>query len=135
MPRRPNGWKIFEEGELVGFFRIQSGPRGVWMEPFFHPEARRAAEWIGAWLGGLPPGRTEPVYICVRSYQEWLGPILSGFGFSRFDRRAVLIRRVVVPVPVREGVTLPAVENPATGATTFRPTVAHTYDTATPHHR
>jgi hypothetical protein len=136
LPRRWKGWMIYEEGELVGFFRIQSGRLGLWMEPFFHPEARRAADWIGGWLGGLPPERTDPVYVCVRSYQEWLGPILSDFGFSRFGRRAVLVRRVVIPVPVRESVTLPAVENPAAGVTTFRPTsVSHTYDSATTNHR
>jgi hypothetical protein len=136
LPDRLTGWMLFEERSLVGFFRIHSGRRGLWMEPFFHPEARRAAEWLHAWLGALPPDRSDPVYVCVRSYQEWLGPILSEFGFSRFGRRAVLVRRVVVPVPVREVVTLPAVETPATGATPFRPTpVSQRYDAATTDHR
>jgi len=136
LPFRPKGWVIFEEGQLVGFFQIHSGARGIWMEPFFHPEALRAAEWIGAWLAALPPHPPEPVFVCVRSYQEWLGPILSDFGFTRFGRRAVLVRRVVVPVPVREGVPLPAVEKSATHATSYLPTTAaHTYDTATTHHR
>jgi hypothetical protein len=135
-PRPARGWRIFEEGELVGFFHLRSGPLGMWMEPFFHPGARHAASWIGAWLGALPAGEREPVYVCVRSYQDWLGSILRDFGFTLFSRRAVLVRRVVVPVPIPEGAPLSAVEKPVPQTSTFSAPVTHNgYDSATANHR
>jgi hypothetical protein len=135
-PRRPKGWMLFEDGELAGFFHLHTGPRGLWMEPFFHPGARHAAEWIAFWLGILQLRPQEPVYICVRSYQDWIGPILQENGLSRLSRRAVLIRRVVVPVPIMEGVPLSAVEKAVPQATTYTSSVTqNTYDSATANHR
>jgi hypothetical protein len=135
-PRRPKGWLIYEEGELVGFFNLRSGPRGLWMEPVYHPGARNAAQWIAFWLGGLELRPQDPVYVCVRSYQDWVGPILQENGFSLIGRRAVLIRRVVVPVPIAEGLPLSAVDKPVPQATTYTSSVnRNSYDSATSHHR
>jgi len=135
-PHPPRGWMLFEEGELVGFFHLRIGSRGLWMEPFFHPGAHHAAEWIAAWLGTLRLRPQDPVYLCVRSYQDWVGSILQDFGFSLFSRRSVLARRVVVTVPILEGVPLPVVEKPATQATTYTPSVTQkAYDSATANHR
>jgi hypothetical protein len=135
-PRSPRGWKLFEEGELVGFFQLHTGSRGLWMEPFFHPGARHAAQWISAWMDALNLRTQEPVYVCIRSYQDWVGSILQSFGFSLFSRRAVLVRRVVVPLSIPESVPLPAVEKPATQASTYQPSAtSNGYDTATANHR
>jgi hypothetical protein len=135
-PRRPKGWIIFEEDELVGLFQIRIGPRGLWMEPIFHPGARHVSEWIACWLDALRDRPQDPVYVCVRSYQDWVGPILQSFGFSLFGRRELFVRRVVVPVPLAEGVPLPAVEKPVPQATTYTSSAAHNvYDTATANHR
>jgi hypothetical protein len=135
-PRRPKGWLIYEEGELVGFFNLRSGPRGLWMEPFFHPGARNAAKWIAFWLGGLNFRPQDPIYVCVRSYQDWVGPILQDNGFSLMSRRAVFIRRVVVPIPLAEGLPLSAVEKPVPQASTYTSSVnRNAYDSATTHHR
>jgi hypothetical protein len=136
LPRRPRGWMIFEEGELVGFFHIHAGARGLWMEPFFHPGAQSATDWLALWLGGIGARAGEPVYVCVRSYQDWLGPILQDFGLSLMSRRAVLVRRVVVPVPVADEVALAAIDKTVPQATTYIPSVSQTnYDSATANHR
>jgi hypothetical protein len=135
-PRRPKGWLIYEEGEPVGFFNLRAGPRGLWMEPVFHPGARNAAEWIANWLGGLSLRPPDSVYVCVRSYQDWVGPILQDNGFSLMSRRAALVRRVVVPVPIAEGLPLSAVDKPVPQATTYTSSVNRkAYDSATAHHR
>jgi hypothetical protein len=135
-PRRPKGWVIFEEGELVGLFHIRTGPRGLWMEPIFHPGSRHVSEWIACWLDALHPGWQDPVYVCVRSYQEWVGPILKNFGFSLFSHRELFVRRVVVPVPLAEVLPLSAVEKPVPQATTYTSATAHNaYDSATANHR
>jgi hypothetical protein len=135
-PRRPKGSMIFEKGELVGFFSLRTGSRGIWMEPFFQPGARNAAEWVAAWLSVLRVPLQDPVYFCVRSYQDWLGPILQDSGFTLFSRRAVLARRVVVSVPVAEGIPLSAVEKPVPQASTYNSSVTqNAYDSPTANHR
>ncbi|MBN2085192.1 MAG: hypothetical protein JW748_08185 [Anaerolineales bacterium] len=135
-PRRPKGWMIYEEGELVGFFHQRSGPRGLWMEPIFHPGARNAAEWIAYWLSVLNLRPQDPVYVCVRSYQDWVGSILQDNGFSLLSRRAVFIRRVVVPVPLTESLPRAAVDKPIPQTTTYTTLVnRNAYDSATTHHR
>jgi hypothetical protein len=135
-PKSPKGWALFEEGELVGFFGTLIGPLGLRMEPVFHPGARNVASWIAAWLSALAFLAGRPIYICVRSYQDWIGHILRDFGFSPFSRQAVFARRVVAPVPVLEAIHLAATENPAPQATTYTPGASPTaYDTATSDHR
>lgn len=135
-PHRPKGWLIFEEGELVGFFSLRTGPLGLWMEPVFHPGARHASEWIALWLGELRMDSQEPVYICVRSYQDWVGTILRDLGFALHSRRAVLVRRVVASVPAAETLPITAVEKTVPQATTYTSTATrNTYDSATANHR
>jgi hypothetical protein len=135
-PKNPEGWVLYEEGEMVGFFGALSGPLGLRVEPVFHPGARNVASWMTAWLSApdFPAGR--PAYVCVRSYQDWVGSILRDAGFSLFSRQAVFSRRIVVPVPVLEGIHISAKENPAPQATTYTRGASPTaYDTATSDHR
>jgi hypothetical protein len=136
IPQSPGGWALYEEGELMGVFLMRSGPRGLWMEPIFHPGARRVAEWIAVLAGALDIRPARPLHVCVRSYQDWLGAILRDFGFTPVGEQAVLARRVVVPVPAGQAVPLTAVEGGVPNVTTIR-TKPHPdcYDTPTPNHR
>ncbi|MBN1438297.1 MAG: hypothetical protein JW929_02720 [Anaerolineales bacterium] len=136
LSRRPKGWLFLEDGELAGFFQVRSGPLGLWMEPFFHPMARKAADWIAGWLGALSPRPPGPVFVRVRSYQDWVGPILREFGFNLHSRRAAFVRRVVVPLPLEEGMALSSVEKPIPQATSYgSPSSRNAYDTAAANHR
>jgi hypothetical protein len=135
-PKSPEGWVLYEEGGLVGFFAALSGPLGLRVEPIFHPGARQVASWMTAWLSAPDFPTERPVYVCVRSYQDWVGPILRDAGFSMFSRQAVFSRRIVVPIPFLEAIHISAKENPAPQATTYTPGASPTaYDTATSDHR
>jgi hypothetical protein len=119
-PREARGWALFQEGDLVGSIDVQSGTRGIWLEPFFHPAARDVAEAMHAILAGLRPTAARPAYVCVRSYQNWLGSILGEAGLDRWAEQAVLVRRIVVPVVERRALSAPAIEHSATRATPIR---------------
>jgi len=119
-PREPRGWVLFQDGDLVGLIDAQSGPRGIWLEPFFHPAARDVAETMYSVLAGLRLSGTRPAYVCVRSYQNWLGPILAEAGLTRWGEQAVLVRRIVVPVSERRALSAPAIERRATRVTSIR---------------
>jgi hypothetical protein len=136
LPRPPCGWGLLEEGEMVGVFLEQTGSRGIWIEPFFHPGARHVAEWTVALMNSLSIHSARPLYVCVRSYQDWLGFILRDFGFSLCGEQAVMARRVVVPVPAAQKVPLPAVETGLPNVTSIQSTpVCKIYDTPTSNHR
>jgi hypothetical protein len=135
-PQPPSGWILMEEGELVGIFLAQNGPRGIWIEPFFHPGARNVAEWTIALMYSLSIRPAFPMHVCVRSYQDWLGSILREFGFFLCSEQAVMARRVVAPVAAAQKVPLPAVENGLPNVTSLQTTPARNiYDTPTSNHR
>jgi hypothetical protein len=135
-PKSPDGWVLYEEGELVGFLSSLSGPLGLRVEPVFHPGARHVSSWLAAWLAAPDFPAARPVYVCVRSYQDWVGPILRDNGFSLMCRQAVFSRRIVVPLPVLEAIHLTAKENPAPQATTYTPgATPSTYDAPATNHR
>ncbi|MGA2820916.1 MAG: hypothetical protein ABSF61_09715 [Anaerolineales bacterium] len=119
-PRAGRGWVLLQEDELVGYFRLSSGERGLWVEPFFHPAARGVAEAMQSLLLSLRPRPERPVYVSVRSYQDWLGPILQQAGLSLCGEQAVLVRRIVVPIVESSQVVLSAIEKHATRATPIR---------------
>jgi hypothetical protein len=111
---------LIQEDDLVGYFRLSFGERGLWIEPFFHPAAREVAEVMQSLLVWLRPRPERPVYVCVRSYQDWLGPILQHAGLHLCGEQAVLVRRIVVPIAESSQVVLSAIEKHATRATPIR---------------
>jgi hypothetical protein len=135
-PQMRRGWVLYEDGELVGFFHLRSGPLGVWMEPFFHPGARNVADWIATWLTQYNIQPPQQMYVCVRSYQDWVGSILQDNGFALFEKQAVLVRRTVVPIQAMEPVYPAVAEKTIPQATTYLSMGAQKiYDSTTPNHR
>jgi hypothetical protein len=43
----------------------------------------------------LSDRRNRPVYICVRSYQAWLEPVLADLGAKAGPRQAVMVKHLV----------------------------------------
>jgi hypothetical protein len=120
-PTTDSGWALLEEGELVGFFQFSTGSLGSWVEPFFHPSARHAADWLSRLVSDLLNTVSGPLFVCVRSYQEWLGSILQEIGFSCTGDQSVLARRIVAPVAVAQQLQLKVAEGGAPQVTTLTP--------------
>jgi hypothetical protein len=136
VPQLRRGWVLYEEGELVGFFHLRAGPLGSWVEPFFHPGARNVADWIATWLIQYNVALQQSLYLCVRSYQDWVGAILKDHGFALFDKQAVFVRRTTVPTHALESVYTAVADKIIPQATTYTSMGApKNYDTATPNHR
>jgi hypothetical protein len=51
----------------------------------------------------LRPRKTRPVYICLRSYQDWLQDALEDMGAQAGPRQVVMARRTSLTLPVEEG--------------------------------
>jgi hypothetical protein len=91
-PARVNGF-ICNEG-VKCYANISHGAYGIVLNPLIHPEATDAGEKLSALIGGLPDRQKRPVYLCVRSYQTWLEPVLEDLGAKAAERQAVMVKHL-----------------------------------------
>ena len=98
----------WSEGELLGYLDIGRGSLGTWVQPYFHPAVENIQALLGEFLAQTPSD--PPVYICVRSYQSWMGRPLERLAFEPSVDQAVMVKRLAVGVHKRAASPLPAVD-------------------------
>jgi hypothetical protein len=96
--------------EMHGLLDIERGPRGMWVEPFIHPAAEQVGGLMQAFIAQQGSGRDRPLYICVRSYQAWIGLQLEKLGFSPWSDQAVMVKRLASPLRVQASDSLSALD-------------------------
>lgn len=104
-PKSGLGW-LCNEG-VKCYVSVMQGVYGIVLSPLIHPEATFVSEKLASLIGHLPDRRNRPVYLCVRSYQAWLEPVLADLGARGADRQAVMVKHLTHLV--KEGQTAPAV--------------------------
>ncbi|HJQ14947.1 MAG TPA: hypothetical protein VJ830_09380, partial [Anaerolineales bacterium] len=104
-PKAALGW-LCTEGEK-SYVSASQGAHGIVLLPLIHPEAMDASEKLASLISNLPDRRNRPVYVCVRSYQAWLEPVLADLGAKGADRQAVMVKHLAHLV--KDGQTVPAV--------------------------
>ena len=83
------------------------GVYGIVLSPLIHPEATDVSAKLVSLINNIPDRRNRPVYICVRSYQAWLEPVLADLGAQGADRQAVMVKHLARLV--KEEQTVPSV--------------------------
>ena len=109
-PRSSIGW-ISNDGAKC-YVGVTHGTHGIVLLPLIHPEAADVSAKLNALISNLPDHRNRPVYVCVRSYQAWLEPVLADLGAQAGQRQAVMVKHLARLV--RESPTVPAVASRAT---------------------
>lgn len=104
-PKSPMGW-MCNEG-VKCYVSATQGVYGIVLLPLIHPEAADVSEKLASLINSLPDRRNRPVYICVRSYQAWLEPVLADLGAQGADRQAVMVKHLAHLVKDQQ--TVPAV--------------------------
>lgn len=104
-PRTALGW-MCNEGVRC-YVSPTQGVYGIVLIPLIHPEATEVSGKLVSLIQHLPDRRNRPVYICVRSYQAWLEPVLADLGAQGGDRQAVMVKHLARLV--KEEQTAPAV--------------------------
>jgi hypothetical protein len=104
-PRKTLGW-LCKEG-LKCYVSATQGAYGIVLSPLIHPEVTNVSEKLASLISNLPDRRNRPVYVCVRSYQAWLEPVLADLGAKGADRQAVMVKHLAHLV--KEEQTVPAV--------------------------
>lgn len=93
---RLQGLVYYQGNELLVYMEVRYGPRGIWVQPFIHPNAESVAAPLIRLLQELPYRNGRPVYVCVRSYQSWLESIIEGVGAEPSPSQAVLVRHLAL---------------------------------------
>jgi hypothetical protein len=115
--RSPQGMIYRHDGELRAYVELKYGHKGIWAQPFVHPDALEAAGALAELITGLPYRYSRPVYICVRTYQAWLEPIIEALGAEAGPRLAVMVKHLAVAQKAQLSYAIPALEGGQTEIT------------------
>jgi hypothetical protein len=91
-PKNPSGW-MCNEG-VKCYVSVSQGVYGIVLSPLIHPEATDVNAKLASLINSLSERRNRPVYLCVRSYQAWLEPVLADLGAQGADRQAVMVKHL-----------------------------------------
>ena len=91
-PKHASGW-MCNEG-VKCYVSASQGVYGIVLAPLIHPEATNVGAKLASLISNLPDRRNRPVYVCVRSYQAWLEPVLADLGAQGADRQAVMVKHL-----------------------------------------
>lgn len=92
IPKHAAGF-ICNEG-VKCYVNLSVGAHGIALTPLIHPEAVEVGAKLSSLVGNLPGRSARPVYLCVRSYQAWLEPVLADLGASAGPRQAVMVKHL-----------------------------------------
>jgi hypothetical protein len=96
------GWVLYRDDEMLGYAEVTEGPRGIWVQPFIHPEMEDVHRHLASLIGLLRPRARRPVYLCVRSYQAGLTNFLEAMQADTAATQAVMARRLTALVQKAE---------------------------------
>jgi hypothetical protein len=105
LPKQVMGLVCRPEGALQAYVTVNSGSKGIWVQPIVPPESDCVSEQLAGLTYALADGRERPIYVCVRSYQAWLESVLEDLGAQAGPRQAVMVRRLAKVQKVEEKVS------------------------------
>jgi len=103
------GVVYYQNGELLAFIELKYGRKGIWVQPFVHPDAEGFERHLVNLLHELPARRERPLYICVRSYQSWLETAVEAMGAQPGPQQAVMVRHLALARRVNQTYPIPAI--------------------------
>jgi hypothetical protein len=108
--RYGHGYVLEENSEITAFFDVSRGPLGIWVQPYLHPSVfDHASVLVADLLCRFTDREPVPIYVCVRSHQEWLRSPLVDLGFAAWADQAVMVKRLAVRITEPEFKPLPAI--------------------------
>ena len=96
---------VCSEGNLQAYVAVNSGPKGVWIQPIVPPDSDCVSEQLAGLTNAVSDWRDKPIYVCVRSYQAWLESVLEDLGAEAGQGQAVMVRRLAKLQKVEEKVS------------------------------
>lgn len=107
---QPRGLVYRQGDDLLAYVEVNYGRKGIWVQPFIHPDAEEVAARLVDLLGTLQNRRNRPVYLCVRSYQAWLDTALDEIGGEASPVQAVMVKHLAISKKVAQTFSMRALE-------------------------
>jgi hypothetical protein len=85
-----------EKGSLLGYADLDSGPKGVWVQPVIDPNVSNP-QLLRALLAEIPEVFGRPIFLATRSYQPWTQNIAEQLGSSDVSSQTLLVRYLAKP--------------------------------------
>ena len=98
---------------MLAYCEVARGPHGLWVQPFVHLDADPFEVAFAELVSKLRPRPSRPVFVCLRSYQDWLEGSLRRIGAQPGAYQASLARRTVKPLKVENKQRLPVANRSA----------------------
>jgi hypothetical protein len=94
------GYVYRQDGRVQGYIAVSEGKYGLYVMPFLHPDIlfNEASAIIAGAIVRQPKAERQPVYACVRRYQDWLEDGLARLGFAPISQQAVMVRHIAAGV-------------------------------------
>lgn len=92
----PYGLVYDKQGECLAYVELKYGWRGIWVQPFIHPDVGEVTPCLMALMQSLPYRLARPIYLCVRSYQAWLEPALQELGAEPGPSQVVMVKHLAI---------------------------------------
>lgn len=91
------GLVAYDENEsLLGYADLDSGPRGVWVQPVINPNVSDP-RLLYDLLPRLPDVFGRPIYLAARSYQPWTQNMAEQLGSAEVTSQTLLVRYLAKP--------------------------------------
>jgi hypothetical protein len=112
-PSEPDGYVFFYNEKLLAYVEVRHGSRGIWMQPFVSLDAEPFDQALAALIARLRPRASRPVYVCLRTYQDWLRNSLQKMNAEPSNNYVVLAKRTSLPLRVEEARRIPVANRSA----------------------
>jgi len=109
----PDGYVVFNNGQLHAYVEVKRGSRGIWLQPFVSLDAEPFDLALNDLIARLRPQVNRPAYICVRSYQDGLRNPLQRLGAEPGASQAVMAKRTTLPLKSEEARRIPVTNRSA----------------------
>lgn len=87
------------DGRLLGYLAVAEGRTGIMLKPLLHPDIFDEAQPVMSKALTLwSKIERLPLYVCVRSYQEWIGTPLIALGLEEMERQVIFVKHTVARV-------------------------------------
>ena len=106
--------------ELLAYMDITYGSHGIFLRPLIHPNTDEIRETLLSLFANISKRSELPLYLCVRSYQAWIEPVLEEIGASAGTRQAVMVKHLVSKIREKNRVPVKGEKAWANPATTFK---------------
>ncbi len=98
-PPDAEGWIHWGKSDMDAFFAVTTGKHGLYMVPYIHPDITAATELLlRSALAMAQQKSSQPIYICVKRYQEWIANCLEALGLEPGPRQAVMVKHLAAGV-------------------------------------